>query len=169
MDETDTLKHHPGDFQVKHGKPILQRESLAHVKKGEELLTAFRCLWDNNEPGLCKLWDILKYWVRLSPVVFFPQVRPQLRHLSLLGLNVHANAVAPSPVLLYTHNCTPNRKPPCQCCSRRGMSRTGRVFDHQFSVRGRVEVSCLLGLCKHTPTPLYSQSTATLAKCGFQD
>ena len=49
----------------------VRSDMISRAKEGEELLKAFRCVWDDHESGLCKLRDILKYLVCL-PVVFFP-------------------------------------------------------------------------------------------------
>ena len=44
----------------------VRSDMISRAKEGEELLKAFRCVWDDHESGLCKLRDILKYLVRLS-------------------------------------------------------------------------------------------------------
>jgi len=44
----------------------VRSDMVSRAKEGEELLKAFRLVWDDHESGLCKLRDILKYLVRLS-------------------------------------------------------------------------------------------------------
>lgn len=43
----------------------VRSDMISRAKEGEELLKAFRCVWDDHESGLCKLRDILKYLVRV--------------------------------------------------------------------------------------------------------
>jgi len=49
----------------------VRSDMISRAKEGEELLKAFRCVWDDHESGLCKLRDILKYLVSLL-VTFLP-------------------------------------------------------------------------------------------------
>ena len=51
----------------------VRSDMVSRAKEGEELLKAFRCVWDDHESGLCKLRDILKYLVRLARRRFLPE------------------------------------------------------------------------------------------------
>ena len=44
----------------------VRSDMISRAKEGEELLKAFRYVWNDHESGLCKLRDILKYLVRPS-------------------------------------------------------------------------------------------------------
>ena len=50
----------------------VRSDLVSRAKEGEELLKAFRHIWDDHESSLCKLRDILKYLVRLS-LLFLPE------------------------------------------------------------------------------------------------
>jgi cullin 3 len=50
----------------------VRSDMISRAKEGEELLKAFKCVWDDHESGLCKLRDILKYLVRLPPPFLLP-------------------------------------------------------------------------------------------------
>ena len=42
----------------------VRSDMVSRAKEGEELLKAFKHVWDDHESGMCKLRDILKYLVR---------------------------------------------------------------------------------------------------------
>ena len=41
----------------------VRSDMVSRAKEGEELLKAFRVIWNDHESGMCKLRDILKYMV----------------------------------------------------------------------------------------------------------
>ncbi|KAF9791108.1 Cullin-domain-containing protein [Thelephora terrestris] len=53
----------------------VRSDMISRAKEGEELLKAFRCVWDDHESGLCKLRDILKYLDRVyAPAQHLPVI-----------------------------------------------------------------------------------------------
>jgi len=108
----------------------VRSDMISRAKEGEELLKAFRCVWDDHESGLCKLRDILKYLVCPSS-----QVRVWLRRLSALGPSV-CTSTTPShhirrrgPVVPQAHNRTSDRGSPRRRCFGRNTCGTRRVRD----------------------------------------
>lgn len=44
----------------------VRSDMISRAKEGEELLEAFRCVWDDHNSAMCKLRGILGYLVRLT-------------------------------------------------------------------------------------------------------
>ena len=78
----------------------VRSDMVSRAKEGEELLKAFRHVWDDHESGLCKLRDILKYLVRPPPVLGVAG--------ALICLRIEC---------MRQRNASPSYTTPVSCCS----------------------------------------------------
>lgn len=133
----------------------VRSDMVSRAKEGEELLKAFRYVWDDHESSLCKLRDILKYLVRYPsyflPVCGWGAYLPQDR---VYAPAQRVPVIYDAGVLLFYKHVI---EPPIEghlvdaVLDEVRVERDGFAIN-QSAVRGCVEVLCLLRADQRTPS-----------------